>query len=333
MNVTSGTKLYWLLKRELWEHRGGFLWTPIIAGGIFLLLNVMGIITAEVLGARHGIQIGANGGLQHVISQMDAGDMSKVGFALDIAMYSAMGFLIVVLGFVVFFYCLGALYDDRRDRSILFWKSLPVSDRDTVLSKVACATVLAPAIAIVTSIVTGLLILVMLAITASFHGANLWQMLWTLPHPFRITTVMLSNIPLYVLWALPTVGWLMLCSAWARSKPFLWALIIPVGTGMVVSWFNLMGLFNLSDKWFWSNVVGRALLSVIPGGWIPGQLSNDVASRFGQTASDNRQIFANMFDLAHNYAVLVTPEFLIGAVAGVAMLIGAIWLRRWRDDS
>src|SRR3546814_20822192 len=99
----------------------------------------MGIITAEVIGTRHGINFGASGGLQRVISEMDAGDLSKVGFALDVAMYSAMGLLVVVLGFVVFFYCLGALYDDRRDRSILFWKSLPVSDASTVLSKVFSA--------------------------------------------------------------------------------------------------------------------------------------------------------------------------------------------------
>jgi len=69
MNVTSGTKLYWLLKRELWEHRGGFFWAPIITGGVFLLLNIMGIITAEVVGARHGINFGASGGLQRVIAE------------------------------------------------------------------------------------------------------------------------------------------------------------------------------------------------------------------------------------------------------------------------
>jgi len=332
MKTPALNEMYWLVKREFWEHRGSFVWAPIITGGVVLLLTLMSIITGEVFRARGGVHV--NGiDFNMITAHMGADALDTIGKALDISILTPVLLIGIVLFVVVFFYSLNSLYDDRRDRSILFWKSLPISDRDTVLSKVACATILAPAIAIVTSVVTGLLVLVMLAITASFHGANLWQMLWTLPHPFRIATIMLSNIPLYVVWALPTVGWLMLCSAWARGKPFLWALIIPVGTGIVVSWFNLMGLFNLSDKWFWGNVVGRALLSVFPGGWIPGQLSRDVASKFGQTASDNHQILANMLDLTHNYAVLITPEFLIGAIAGVAMLAGAIWLRRWRDDN
>src|SRR3546814_5682810 len=116
---------------------------------------------------------------------MDAGDLSQVGFALDVAMYSAMGLLIAVLGFVVFFYCLGALYDDRRDRSILFWKSLPISDTSTVLSKVVSATVLAPIIAVITGIIVGMLQLLILAVTLSFHGVNVWQLL-TLANPFRV---------------------------------------------------------------------------------------------------------------------------------------------------
>ena len=73
--------MYWLVKREFWEHRGGFFWAPIITGGVFLLLNIMGIITAEVVGARHGINFGASGGLQRVIADMDAGDLSQVGLA------------------------------------------------------------------------------------------------------------------------------------------------------------------------------------------------------------------------------------------------------------
>jgi ABC-2 type transport system permease protein len=323
---------YWLIKREFWEHRGSFLWAPVITGCIVLALTLMSIITGEVFRSRAGVNV--NGiDFKAITAHMDADALTTLGKLLDITILTPAILIGIVLFVVVFFYCLGSLYDDRRDRSILFWKSLPLSDRDTVISKAFCATVLAPAIAIVVSIATGLLGLIMLAITASFHGANLWQMLWTLPHPFRVTGTMLSSIPLYLVWALPTVGWLMLCSAWARGKPFLWALIIPVGSGIIVSWFNLMGVFSLSDKWFWSNIVGRALLSLMPGGWIPGQMSHDLASRLGQTAGDNQAAFANMLSLTHNYAVLASPQFLIGAVAGLAMLTGAIWFRRWRDDS
>ena len=316
--------VYWLVKREFWEHRGGFFWAPIITGGIFLLLNIMGIITAEVLGARNGINFGASGGLRKVIEGMDAGDLSQVGLALDIAMYSAMGLLVVVLGFVVFFYCLGALYDDRRDRSILFWKSLPVSDTSTVLSKVISATVLAPIIAVVVGIIVGMLQLLILAVTLSFHGVNVWQLL-LLAHPFRVMFNLIGYIPLYALWAAPAVGWLLICSAWSRSKPFLWAVALPVGTGLLVAWFGIMGLFNLPTAWFWKNVVLRALLSVFPG---TGNLfgSHNTVAFVSSNGTD-------ALDLAQTWHLAATPDLWIGVVAGVALLAGAIWFRRWRDDA
>jgi ABC-2 type transport system permease protein len=313
---------YWLVKREFWEHRGGFFWAPVITGGVFLLLNIMGIITAEVLGASHGISIGAGGGLHNVISEMDAGDLSKVGLALDVAMYSAMGLLIVVLGFVVFFYCLGALYDDRRDRSILFWKSLPISDTSTVLSKVVSATVLAPAIAVIVGIVVGMLQLVILAITLSFHGVNVWQLL-VQAHPFQVMFNLIGYIPLYVLWALPTVGWLLICSAWARSKPFLWAVALPVASGLIISWFGIMGIFNLPTLWFWQNIVQRGLFSVFPTGGTFGLSKADI---HGGHVLD-------FMNLSNTYQLLASPNLWIGAAVGLALLAGAVWFRRWRDDS
>ncbi|GGY21664.1 ABC transporter permease [Rhodanobacter panaciterrae] len=318
---------YWLVKREFWEHRGGFFWAPIITGGVFLLLNIMGIITAEVLGAHHGINFGASGGLHNVMSDMDAGDMSKVGFALDLAMYSATGLLTVVLGFVVFFYCLGALYDDRRDRSILFWKSLPISDTSTVLSKIVSATVLAPIIAVIVGIVVGILQLLILAITLSFHGVNVWHLL-LMAHPFRIVFNLIGYIPLYVLWALPSVGWLLLCSAWARNKPFLWAVALPVATGLIISWFGLMGLFNLPTTWFWKNVVQRGLFSTFPG-------TGSVFGTSGESIAHNVAGNPNMdfMDLTNTYQLLASSNLWIGVVIGSALLAGAIWFRRWRDDS
>lgn len=328
--------LYWLVKREFWEHRGGFFWAPIITGGIFLLLNIMGIITAEVLGASHGISVGPNvghqsgisfgasGGLHSVIAGMDAGDLSKVGLALDIAMYSAMAILIVVLGFVVFFYCLGALYDDRRDRSILFWKSLPISDTSTVLSKVVSATVVAPVIYVLVGIIVGMLQLLIVAITLSFHGVNVWQLL-LMAHPFRVMFNLIGYIPLYVLWAAPAVGWLLLCSAWARSKPFLWAVALPIGTGLLVSWFGLMGLFNLPALWFWQNIVQRALFSVFPG---TGSFFNGGGSMASHVSNGS-----DVLNLVNTWHLAASPNLWIGVVIGAALLAGATWIRRWRNDS
>ncbi|NUO72632.1 MAG: hypothetical protein HOQ10_07945 [Frateuria sp.] len=316
----------WLVKREFWEHRGGFLWAPVITGGIFLLLNLMAIIAAEVVGSRHGVRWGASSELQEVIRRMDAGDLSQVGTALDMAMYSSMALLTVVLGFVVFFYCLGAVYDERRDRSILFWKSLPLSDSATVLSKVASATLVAPIIATLVGLAAGILQLVMLAVALSFHGVDVWRLL-LLSHPFRVAANLIGYIPLYLLWALPSVGWLLLCSAWARTKPFLWAVALPVATGLLVTWFGIMGLFNLSSGWFWQNIVLRALFSAFPGAGVAWNADRLTVSTDGGHAS------LDFMNLGQTYQMLGSANLWIGVLAGAGLIGAAIWFRRWRDDS
>ena len=316
---------YWLVKRELWEHRGGFLWTPIIVGGVFLLLNLMGIITGEVMGGRHGfnITLGSSNNMNLLARALDQQSMATVGAGLDMVMYSPTMIIGMVLGFVVFFYCLGALYDDRRDRSLLFWKSLPISDTATVLSKVVAATVVAPLIAIVVGTLTGILMLLMFAIALSLHGVSVWHLL-TLSHPFQVIANLVGSIPLYVVWALPTVGWLLLCSAWSRSKPFLWAVVLPVAVGIVIGWFNLLGTVDVQNSWYWRHVVGRVLLSVFPGGWLT-QVQN--------IGGDDPAEVLSSLGVMHTYAVLGSPNIWIGVAAAAAMLVGAIWFRRWRDDS
>ncbi|WP_266159604.1 hypothetical protein [Dyella silvatica] len=318
---------FWLVKREYWENRGGFLWAPIITGGIFLLLNIMGIIAAEVIGARHGVL--ANGNLNSLVAHANAGDMADVGNALDVALLSSMWLISIVMGFVVLFYCLGSLYDDRRDRSILFWKSLPISNISTVLSKVVSATVVAPVIAVIAGIVFGMLQLLIFTLVLSFHGINAWQLL-LLAHPVRAVLSSLCSIPLYALFALPAVGWLMFCSAWARSKPFLWAVATPALTGLMLSWFGIMDLFNLSTSWFWSHVVLRVLISVFPG-------SNLALDDHNMTTyisiSSRGQSPLSLIDPAQTYSELSSPNLWIGVIAGIALLAVVTWLRRTSDDS
>ena len=314
----------WLVKREFWEHRGGFLRAPVITAAIFLVLNLMGIVTGEVMGRQMGFHLGIGSNNLHLLTQeLDKQSMEAVGAGLDLVMYSSTMIIGIVLGFVVFFYCLGALYDDRRDRSILFWKSLPVSDTATVLSKVVSATVVAPLIAVVVGALTGLVMLLMFAITLSLHGVSVWHLLG-LSHPLQVMANLVGSIPLYVLWALPTVGWLMLCSAWARSKPFLWAVALPVAVGLLITWFGIMGLFNLPASWFWQEVVGRGLLSLFPGGSFsasPREFTADGASNM------------SLLGVSHTWAALGTANLWIGVLAGVVLIAGAIWFRRWRDDS
>jgi len=328
-------KLKLLLKREFWEHKGGFFWAPLVAGGISLLLTILGIIFGEITArraiARGDLQIDGeviiNGlDLGALTGRLDPKEMAELGQGIDLSLFVASAWPFVVLGFVVFFYCLGALYDDRKDRSVLFWKSLPISDRDTVVSKGISALLVAPILALAASLITMVGFMLILSVVVVLHGGNPFTLLWGPGTPTSVVSAFLIGIPVYALWALPTAGWLLLCSAWARSKPFLWAIMIPVFSGIFVSWFDVTKLFNLDSSWYWKHIVGRALLGTFPGSDLPYQDAFDKGSG---------DVHATLHQLSATSAMntLSSPELWIGAIAGLVMIYGAIRLRRWRDDN
>ena len=330
-----------LLKREFWEHKGGFFWAPIWAGGISLVLTLMALVVAEVAGRRAVASgkmqidgdVNINGlDLSALTSKMDAGDLQKLAGGIDISAVMSSAWPMVVLAFVVFFYCLGSLYDERKDRSVLFWKSLPVSDRDTVLSKAASALLVAPLIAVGVAIACMFGFLLLLSTFVLLHNGNPMTLVWGPGNPLQLAGSMLATIPVYALWALPTVGWLLLCSAWSKSKPFLWAIMLPVFSGIFISWFDIMNLFDLESGWFWKNIVARGLLSAVPGTWFDVAHINNAHITSSEAARQIESVH-QLLSLKTTYAVLLTPQLWIGAVVGAAMIYGAIRLRRWRDDN
>lgn len=336
MNTSSGSitplrTFGWLLRREYWEHKGGFFWAPIWAGGISLLLTFFGLVLAEVTArkvfhpgseALKGVHI--NGiDLGSITMQMTPEALVQVSNSLAASSASAMLWPMLVLGFVVFFYALGSLYDERRDRSVLFWKSLPLSDRDSVLSKVATALVVGPLIATVVGVVSMIAYVVMIGGFVLLHGGNPFQLLWSPGAYFMIVSMALAALPIYILWALPSVGWLMLCSAWAKSKPFLWAIMLPVFAGVFLTWFDWMSSMELGSTWFWREVVGHLLGGAFPGTWMRGM---DVG------AIEGMMNFELGSSLSAMYSVLGRIDLWVGAVAGVAMIFAAIRLRSRRDD-
>ena len=313
------SKFRMLLRREFWEHRGGFFWAPVIAGGIALLFTILAAIGASVVKHRYGNDL-----------QLDGASLDDIGKALgmagDMALLGGVGITMVVLGFVVFFYSLGSLYDDRKDRSVLFWKSMPVSDAATVTSKVAWALVLAPLVALAVGLLIGLSFWIVTAFTTTVNGVPGASGVLTHSHPFAILANLVAMVPLYALWALPAVGWLMLCSAAAPSKPFLWAVIIPVLGCALVSFVTAILGLDLDLEPLWYAAAFRGLLSVFPGTW----LANVDLDRGAIHGPEN---LAEVVGAAQNWTVAGTPDLWIGALVGAAMIFVAIRLRRWRDDN
>ncbi len=316
----------WLIKREFWEHKGGFLWAPVITGGVFIVLCLMAMIAAEVLGRESGIRLN-NIDFGALTQAMSPSEIAEMGAALDFSLIMAATWPHIAMIFVVFFYSLGALYDERRDRSVLFWKSLPISDRDTVLSKLTSAVVVAPLIAAVAGILTSLGFFILVSGFIVLHGGNPFTMLWGPASPLYIYFLILASIPVYAGWALPTVGWLMLVSAWARTKPFLWAVLMPIFSGILVWWFDIMQVFNLSAEWFWQHVVSRLLLGTVPG--------MDMLYRMDLEGMDvdGPQDLVELTSLSSTYEAFLMPGMWLGILAGAGMIYLAIRMRRFREDA
>ncbi len=317
----------WLVKREYWEHRGGFLWTPIWVSAVMLVLTVFGIITAEVVRAR----VEVNGGVpwKVITERLTAGDLAQAGAGLDVAYIALAGILCIPLFFVLFFYLLGSLYDDRRDRSVLFWKSLPVTDTGTVLSKVAAAVLLAPFIAFIVATLAWVGLLVVVAVWAVAHGINPLPAI-AASHPFGLFWRMLLTIPVDALWALPTVGWLMFWSAFARSKPFLWAVLVPLFVLIANSWLGMLGAPSMSRSFLVEDVLMRLLFGIFPGAWLSGD-GLDLGRHF-RGIGDGAEVLG-VFDPARVYALLGTAKLWIGVVVGAGLIAVSIWLRRTRIET
>ena len=313
----------WLIKREFWENRGGFFWAPVITGGIFLVLNLILAVIGSIA-ARRSMDGGG-----FVIDDAPEKAHQIVGGIGDGMLLGGVILACVVLAFVVFFYALGCLYDDRRDRSVLFWKSLPVSDTHMVLSKLAWALILAPLLAIGIGILICVAMWLISALTITVNGLPAGGAMFTHSHPLRVIGGVISSLPVYMMWSLPAVGWLMFCSAWARSKPFLWAVLVPVLACVIVSMTDILPGLDIRHDLVWYTVVYRGLLSVVPGAWFP-TLEGGAANP--HTEINTPDELANAIDLTRSWHAFATTDLWIGAAIGVALIVGAIHLRRWRES-
>ena len=314
-----------LLKREYWEHRGGFLWAPVWTSAVILVMTVIGMFVAvwHTSGRANGdVHVGVP--LKQLIAKIPPEEMSKLGFGLDSGLAGFWLVLQVVLFFVLFFYLLGALYDDRRDRSILFWKSLPISDSQTVLSKVAMAALGAPLLAWAVTVALNVVFLGLLTIFVGLNGVNPITTIWGPAEPLLLWLKMLAIVPINALWALPAIGWLLLTSSFAKSKPFLWAVALPVALGVLIAVFELLDTLGVPDTWYWRNIAGRILVSLVPGSWL--WLTDDALLR-----GFERHGPAQILDWRLIGHVLASPSMWIGAGAGAAMIAGAAWFRRKRE--
>src|ERR1700694_5656310 len=198
--------LYWSIRLERWENRPIYL-APVAVGAVVLF----------------GCSISTIAGIWESALRLDAHRGEAIVMPYDMAA----GLLMLTSILVSVFYCLDALHGERRDRSILFWKSLPVSDRTTVLAKASIPLVVLPVFIFPVIVSTQLIMLMLNTAVLTGNGPGL-TMLWTHLKFFQSSLALLYCLIVIALWHAPIYGWLLLVSAWARRATFLWAVLPPL---------------------------------------------------------------------------------------------------------
>lgn len=198
----------WALRRELWENRWLYV-APLCLGASIIA----------------GFSVYAF----HLPSQMAALDAAGQRKAI-VDPYEAVAGLMMIAGLLVgVIYSVDALYAERRDRSVLLWKSLPVSDVMTVLAKICVPVLLLPLTIWVITVVVHLAMMLISSAVLIANGQSA-TIVWA---QVRLVSNSLSLgyhlVALHGLFAAPLYGWLLLMSAWAPRAPFIWAFLPPVG--------------------------------------------------------------------------------------------------------
>lgn len=286
--VMAATRpFYWSLRRELWEYRSTYI-APVAVAGVFLFG-----FAVFTLSLPHKMQ---------AISVLYSGHVRP---ALAMRFDQAAGLMMVTAMIVGIFYCLDTLYGERRDRSILFWKSLPVSDVTAVLAKASIPV----ALQLIAFVITVAMQIVMLLFSSAVllrSGISVGPVWAALSIPRMWLGLLYHLVTVHVLYHAPFYAWLLLVSAWARRAPFLWAIVPPLAIGI----FEKVA-FNTA-------YFAHMLMHQLAGG---NEVATSTAPMF--PTDPGMHLTPGAF--------LTSTHLWIGLLVAAAFLAGAVRLRHYRE--
>ncbi len=305
-----------LLRREIWENINSFVYLPIVVASLCAFFLISGIGALQIGGGSINIHADIDYKSDQMTQTYDVNDTfdSLVGRglqefasrpepskrnALNRVYLGISDPLMITLRLVIIFYLVMSLYQDRKDRSILFWKSMPVSDFTTVLSKLITALVVVPAIYLACCMALHLVLLLVSSLSALGHDVPIWSTLWA---PAGIITrwlEMASYLLIVGLWCLPFFAWLLIISSRAKSVPLAWIIGLP---------FVLILLETIFSS----------------TGYVKDFISDHVAPL--TMAKDLERGFGPIIDRVMNV------ELLISLVIGLAFIVGAVLFRGKADE-
>ena len=299
-----------LLRRELAEHPASWM-VPAVLGGLFVVAALFAVFGIARVGIDE-IQFSSD-------MMAEAADPMAIRAVLMVMLLPIAMLFAAAISVIVAFYLVDALYADRKDRSILFWKSLPVSDLKTVGSKYLTAFAAMPLQAVALFFATAVLVWLVVGTAGAVSGTG--QFLLQGPLALvQATIVMVYGLVALGLWLAPLHAWLLLVSAFARRAVLAWATLPPL--------LVIVAEKTLFDTSYFAFALGQRL-----AGGMELAFSGEGNAAIEAVDGGVSAVFPALTDFLTPGRFLASPSLWVGLVVAAVFFAGAVWLRRWRDDS
>lgn len=298
-----------LVRRELWEHRSIYVTPAVVA-----LVMILALLTAFVFasGYQEIVDIGIVG------AQNLAGDAHRRTALLAVLIGNTVPFMFAGAVLTIF-YSLDSLYAERKNKSILFWRSLPITDAETVISKLLTTVLAIPLIAFAVIVIAHLIILAITSIFVSIEGGSSVLLVWKSAPLLDVWVAMLIITILLPIWFSPFIGWFLFVSAWTKRSPLLMAFLPLILVPTLEYWV-------LRTHLIWDAIKTRFdQLPIFKG--IDPELFFD-EERF--IASTDAVSLLAYIDIGK---FLTSPQMWAGVVVCGLFITAAIYVRRYRDES
>ncbi len=297
-----------LIKREFWEHRS--IWvTPAAIAVVTILMAATGLVIGDSF--RYAADLA-------LVGASNVGDAERR--ALLIGALSGVTFLFVIAMWILtIFYCLDSLYAERKDKSILFWRSLPITDTETIVSKLLVAVLAIPLVTLAAVIVTQLANLIIMSFWVNAKGGSPGHLLWDFGAIFDIWAATLIFLIAVPLWLAPFIGWFLFVSAYAKRSPLLVA-FLPIFV------LPMLERMILGSKFLARAIFVRSGQMPLFGDIDPRTIFDDDRMRL---TTDTVSILSVM-DLGK---FLTSPSLWTGIIVCALFLAAAVYVRRYRDES
>ena len=289
-----------LVRRELLENRLGLIYAPWIVSFILCVVIVLvysGLADISTPNFTFSTSIFDN---PETVEWMRVATAEQIHAVTRTALLILGTPVVLVMFFGIVSYSLGTFYEERKDKSITFWRSLPVSDGLTILSKVFVACFVAPLIVLPALIVLHLVAL----LSASFFlmSSDIVSFGWVWDGSSIIDWLrVIVSLWTQAIWLLPIISWLMLSGSYAK-KPIV-AAILPVVALVVLE-----------------RVVSSSgvLFSILKDRFGPWSLS----SSFPNKTEELRVV-----DISDVQLLITTGEFWYGILLSIVLLAATVYVR------